>query len=326
MAADPAVGRQVTTGLRDLPVDPRLGLIFPGQGSQHVGMCRQLYDMFESVRVIFALADSVLGTGLTSICFHGPEIELTSTANAQPAILTASIAQLTASTQIGTIDRCPVLLAGHSLGEYTALVAAGAMQFEDGLTLVHQRGQIMSQAGERSPGKMCAILGLGEGAVHEVCAASGAEPANFNAPTQIVVGGTPRAVDRAMELARSRGGKALPLNVSGAFHTSLMKTAATQFAGLIDRVQIQDPLIPVISNVTGLPMMEAGAVRSDLRAQMVSPVRWQQTVELMVESGVEEFLEVGPGNVLTALLKRSVPGVTAMSVDGLPPPDRHPDV
>lgn len=309
-------GLQLADILQMAPVQGDLGVIFPGQGSQQVGMGRDLVEISAPARRVFALADQVLDMPLSTLCFEGPVDELTKTANAQPAILATSLACLAASLENGTLRSRPALLAGHSLGEYTALVAAGSLSIEDALVLVRQRGRVMSEAGELRPGTMAAVLGLSEDEVHEICRLSGAEPCNYNAPTQIVLGGPPTVIEHASRLAKDRGGKVLPLNVSGAFHTSLMRDAAALFAAMVDEIEIHDPLIPVISNVTALPLRRANAVAEDLKRQMASPVRWYQSIESMVNSGIGAFVEIGPGRVLTALLKRIAPGATAISIDG----------
>ncbi len=302
--------------LQRAPVQEDLGVIFPGQGSQRVGMGRDLVEISGRARQVFALADQVLDMQLSTLCFEGPVDELTKTANAQPAILATSLACLAAAFEIGTLRSRPALLAGHSLGEYTALVAAGSLRIEDALVLVRQRGRVMSEAGELRPGTMVAVLGLSEQDVQEICRLSGAEPCNYNAPTQIVLGGPPSVIEHASRLAKDRGGKVLPLNVSGAFHTSLMGDVMTPFAAMVDEIEILDPLIPVVSNVTALPLHSAKAVGEDLKRQMQSPVRWYQSIESMINSGIGAFVEVGPGRVLTALLKRIAPQATAVSIDG----------
>ncbi len=302
--------------LLDIPPDASLALIFPGQGSQKAGMGKEIAARTPAARRVFEAADAALGIDLTRLCFEGPGDELRLTANAQPALLATSIAILVAALEGGAIDRRPAFLAGHSLGEYTALVAAGAIGFEDAMRLVRERGALMARAGVEHPGTMVALVGLDENAAADICDRSGAEACNYNAPTQIVLGGTPEAIEKVAALAKQMGGRALPLNVSGAFHTSLMSSAGEDFAAAVDKVSIVRPRIPVISNVSAEPLTSAGSVRTDLKEQMTRPVRWHQSITAMIASGIQRFIEVGPGRVLTAQLQRSDPGVRATSVDG----------
>ncbi len=298
------------------PPDRSLALIFPGQGSQKVGMGKDIAAASPAARRVFAAADDALGFDLTHLCFAGPDPDLRLTANAQPAILATSIAFLVAALDSGAIDRRPAFLAGHSLGEYTALVAAGSLSPEDAFLLVRERGRLMERAGAARPGTMVALVGLDGRAAAEICRESGAEACNYNAPTQIVLGGTEEALEKASALARHRGGRTLPLNVSGAFHTSLMSSAVADLAAVIDRVHIAAPQIPVISNVSARPLEDADSVRTDLKEQITRPVMWHQSIMTMISSGVSRFVEVGPGRVLTAQLQRSNPEVHTHSLDG----------
>ena len=300
----------------ELPDDRRLAVLFPGQGSQKVGMGMEAHRVSKAAREVFEYADSILGDDLSRICFEGPQLQLTRTANAQPAILTTSVALFAASIESGALDYQPAVLAGHSLGEYTALVVAGAISFADALRLVRERGQLMEEAGKRTPGTMAAIVGLGEGEVREICSASGAEPCNFNAATQIVVGGLPEAVHQACTLAKERGGRGLPMDVAGAFHTSLMTASAEAFKAVVDGVMVQDPVIPVMSNVTALKMTASSECVSDLARQIRSPVLWHQSITGMQQSGVDKFTEIGPGRALITMLKRDEPNATLVSLDG----------
>jgi len=303
-------------GLHNLSADPGLALLCPGQGSQKVGMGLEVYQSSAASKAIFDTADSVLEANVGRLCLEGPESELTRTINAQPAILTTSLAYLAAALESGALAKRPAYLAGHSLGEYTALVIAGSLAFEDALRLVRQRGRVMEEAGARNAGTMAAIIGLMEDRLLEICDASGAEPCNFNARTQVVVGGTAEAVDRACALAKEHGGRGLPMNVAGAFHTSLMAPAAREFEDILGRESIEAPAIPVIGNVTGEPMRSAAEVRSELQRQIARPVRWHQSVLHMRDAGIRTFTELGPGRVLTTMLKRDTPELELISLDG----------
>ena len=301
--------------LLSAPSQQSLALMFPGQGAQRVGMARDAYDRFGGAREVFATADSVLEAPISAVCFEGPEDALTDTANAQPAILTSSLAYLAAALESGTLHERPSYVAGHSLGQYTALVAAGSLSIEDAVRLVRVRGQLMAQAGRERPGQMAAILGLEESAVLEICDETGAEPANFNGPTQVVVGGSVASVDMASAATRERGGKVLPVKVAGAFHTSLMASATEQFATELKSASFADPAIPVVSNVTALPLKTAGEVREDLTLQIAKPVQWSRTMSFMLELGIKTFVEFGPGRTLGGMLKRISTEATILNLD-----------
>jgi [acyl-carrier-protein] S-malonyltransferase len=303
-------------GLHDLPADPSLALLFPGQGSQKVGMGWEVCQTSAPSRAIFDTADQVLETGLSRLSFDGPDDELTRTINAQPAILTTSLAYLAAALESGALEKRPAYLAGHSLGEYTALVAAGSLTFTNALRLVRERGRLMEGAGARDTGTMAAIVGLAYDSVIEICRVSGAEACNFNASTQVVVGGTRDAVERACALAKEQGGRGLPMNVAGAFHTSLMEPATAEFHEILNGESIEDPVLPVIGNVGATSMMSAAECRSDLQRQMSSPVLWHQSILHMRDAGVRTFAEVGPGRALTTMLKRDTPELELVSLDG----------
>jgi [acyl-carrier-protein] S-malonyltransferase len=280
-------------------------------------MGREAYDAVPEARAIFDHADSLLGFNLSKLCFEGPADELTQTMNAQPAILVTSLAYLVANLHSGAISRRPAFLAGHSLGEYSALVAAGALAFRDALALVRERGRLMDGAGRERPGTMAAIVGLTGDKVRQICDASGAEPCNFNARTQTVIGGAPEAVRAACDLARERGGKGLSMNVAGAFHTSLMEPASLQFARVLEDVPFKDPTIQVIGNVTATTMNDADQCISDLGQQMARPVLWHDSIEHMRQAGVRTFIELGPGRALTAMIKRDAPELELVSLDGV---------
>lgn len=293
----------------------RIAWVFPGQGAQEPGMGRDVFDTSARARALFQQADQILARPLSRLCFEGPDEDLRRTANAQPAIFVTSLAYLEAAREQGGAGAEPVYAAGHSLGEYTALVAAGAIDFESALWLVAERGRLMEEAGRINPGAMAAIMALDADAVRDLCRDAGAELCNLNSAGQSVIGGTVTAVERAMALAKDRGGKAVALNVSGAFHTSLMQPAAEGMRAALTRVAIRDPRLPVIGNATAQPLVAATDVRSELIAQLTSPVLWQASVELMATAGVTTFVEFGPGRVLTGLIKRIVPTARLRNVN-----------
>jgi [acyl-carrier-protein] S-malonyltransferase len=265
-----------------------------------------LYQTFPVARGVFQEADEALGLSLSRLCFEGPEDTLRQTINAQPAIMTVSLACLQAALEAGCLQERPAaFMAGHSLGEYTALVAAGALTFRDGLRLVRERGRLMQEAGERVPGAMAAIIGLPEDKLTELCYQTRAEVCNLNSPGQAVIGGTLDAVARAVEEAKARGARqAIRLNVSGAFHSSLMRPAAEAMAEVVARTPFADAQAPIVANSTAQPITSAEAIRRELLEQLRRPVLWQRSVEYMIENGVTTFVEIGPGRVLTALIRR----------------------
>ncbi|WP_043097282.1 ACP S-malonyltransferase [Kallotenue papyrolyticum] len=295
--------------------------VFPGQGSQSVGMGQDVYQASPAARAIFDEADATLGFALSRLCFAGPPETLTQTENAQPALLTTSIALLAAARErAGDALSEPALAAGHSLGEYSALVAAGALRFADALRLVRRRGELMAAARE---GTMAAIMGLDLESLRAVCAEASSVGvvvvANENSPGQLVISGVTAAVERAMELARQRGAKrAVLLNVSAAFHSPLMEQAAAGLAEAVAAVtELQAPRFPVISNVTATPLTTPEAIRAELVAQVTAPVRWIASVERLVAAGVTHCIEIGPGTVLTGLIKRIAPQLALRNVHSL---------
>jgi [acyl-carrier-protein] S-malonyltransferase len=278
--------------------------IFPGQGSQYVGMGKDLYEKNDVARSMFNQADNILGISLSRICFEGPEEILRQTENTQPAIFLHSVilTHLMREKDAG-------MAAGHSLGEYSALVFAGALSFEEGLRLVRLRGQLMQQAGEKAKGTMAAVVGLDGNIVDEICIeasqAGVVQSANFNSPGQIVISGSVPGVRKAMEIAKVRGAKLVKeLIVSGAFHSPLMQSAREGLKeGLLSAV-ISDARIPVYANVTGNMVQKADDIRSLLEQQLINPVRWEVSVKNMIAAGAKKFIEVGPGRVLQGLVKR----------------------
>ncbi|MEE8470316.1 MAG: ACP S-malonyltransferase [Dehalococcoidia bacterium] len=290
----------------ELETKPRsnVAYVFPGQGSQSVGMGYDLYRSSRQARQTFDEADQALQFPLSRLCFEGPEDELRETINAQPAILTASIACLRAASDLnGSIK--PAFVAGHSLGEYTALVAANVIDFADAICIVRERGRLMHDAGKSKPGGMAAIIGLDETSLEEVCLETGAQIANINCSGQIVISGTRQALARSMDLAKTRGARrVVPLQVSGAFHSSLMQPAVEGMAQAISRVNFHSPVVPIVANSTAKPLTSADEVKDELLHQLCHCVRWQPSVEYMAEAGVSTFIEIGPGQVLSGLIKR----------------------
>jgi [acyl-carrier-protein] S-malonyltransferase len=268
-------------------------------------MGRDLYETFPAARCLLDEADAVLGCALAHLCFEGPEETLQQTIYAQPAIMAVSLACLAAARDQGALVGKPAFMAGHSLGEYTALVAAGVVSFADGLRLVRERGRLMQEAGERVPGAMAAVMGLPEEKLAALCRESGAELCNLNSPGQSIIGGPLAAVERAIELARARGARHLArLNVSGAFHTSLMGPAAEGIAQALVGVPFARARPPIVANSNAEPMAAPAAIREELLRQLCRPVLWQRSVEYMVTQGVTSFVEIGPGRVLSSLIRR----------------------
>ena len=294
--------------------------IFPGQGSQAVGMGKELFDNFAAAREVFEAADEALGFSLSEMCFSGEEADLQLTANTQPAILTASIAAYYASMAEGLPE--PDFVAGHSLGEYSALVAASVLDFADAVQIVRKRGAYMQQAVPVGVGAMAAILGLDIATVEEGCAeaANGqiCSPANINSPSQIVIAGNSEAIDRACEILKEEGAKrAIKLNVSAPFHCALMMPAEERLAADLGRLEYGDFAFPIVHNVDAAVNSDRSKVRENLTAQVSSPVRWLQSAETMTAAGVGRFVEIGPGKVLTGLVRQISRDVTYANIENL---------
>lgn len=295
----------------------KIAFLFPGQGSQAVGMGKQLAEQYEEVAQVFKKADEILGVPLSNLIFEGPQEELTLTTNAQPALLTTSVAILTALKQSGIT---PDYVAGHSLGEYSALVAAGAFSFEDGVYAVRKRGEYMEEAVPNGEGAMAAILGMDPALLRDVTEevtkqGHPVQIANMNSRAQIVISGTKTGVELASQKAKENGAKrAVPLRVSGPFHSSLMKPAAEKFRAVLDGLEIHNVSIPVVANVTADVITSKEEIKEKLVEQLYSPVLWYPSIERMLELGVDTVVEIGPGKVLAGLMKSIAPSVQTYAI------------
>ncbi len=297
----------------------KTAFVFPGQGSQVPGMGRELAERFADARQVFEQADQALDFPLSKLCFEGPAEDLKLTENTQPALLTCSLATLAVLRERG-IEADYV--AGHSLGEYSALVAGGSLRFEDAVRLVRKRGRYMQEAVPAGVGAMAALLGLQGGELAAICAAAAngevVSAANFNSPEQVVIAGHAGAVSRAVELAKARGARrTVLLSVSAPFHCALMKPAQEQLAGDLDEVEFKDLRIPLVNNYAAREIRSGEQAREGLHEQVPNPVRWEQSVRYLAAQGVEHFIEVGPGKVLTGLLKRIDRSLKGSNVEDL---------
>lgn len=292
--------------------------LFPGQGSQRVGMGADLARAYRSAKKIYDEADQILGFSISHLCFEGPAEQLSRTRYTQPAVLTTSIAVLEVIKEKGIAYDA---VAGHSLGEYSALVAAGVLSFGDALKIVQKRAELMDDAVPAGQGGMVAVLGLDRKKIEEICEIAGAkgvvEPANYNAPRQIVISGTREGLDEATGLARQAGAKVIPLAVSGPFHSSLMKSVGESLKQYIKSFDFKRPEIPVVMNVTGDYVYDPDQIRNYLVEQVSSPVRWEQTINRLFSEGFTHFIEVGPGQVLSGLVKRILPGSNVSHIEDL---------
>ncbi len=299
-----------------------IAFVFPGQGSQEVGMGQALAQTMPAARQIFDQADEILGFSLSKLCFEGPEEELNDTINTQAAIFVTSIAALEALKAEG-YSGLPEYVAGHSLGEYSAYVAAGVLSFEDGLRLVRERGRLMKKAGELNPGGMAAILKLSDETVADICQQVSAEQeygtlqvANYNSIGQVVISGHNAAVDKGIELAQeAKARRATKLPVSIAAHSELMRVVASDFRDVVDKTPINLPEIPVIANITAMPLSTKEAIQQEMEGQLTSSVRWTNTIQWMAEQGVSTVIEIGPKKVLTGLMKRIDKTISTFNVE-----------
>jgi [acyl-carrier-protein] S-malonyltransferase len=293
-----------------------IAFLFPGQGSQTVGMGQELAAAYAVAAATFAEADEILGFGLSHLCFEGPEAELTDTINAQPALLTMAVALLRVLEQelgktSARTSEAPAYVAGHSMGEYSALVASGAVDFAGALRLVRERGRLMKQAGVQNPGMMAAILGMDEEPVAAICAEVASQTggvvqvANDNCPGQVVISGDKAGMEAAMVALGTAGArKVVPLAVSIAAHSPLMQPAAMELRAAIDATPVVDPRVPIIGNTTAQPLTTAAAIRDELAAQLTGGVRWTSSMQRALADGVTEFVELGPGEALVGMIKR----------------------
>lgn len=278
-----------------------------------------LYNIYPAAKAVFDVADAALGFSLSRLCFEGPEEELTKTHNVQPAILVVSIACLEALEAANITNfPSPVYVAGHSLGEYTALVVAGALDLTDAVLLVRERGRLMYEAGLKNPGSMLAVIGLDHETVKDISFRSETEISNINCPGQIVVSGATQALSEAHKLAKAKGARVLiPLKVSGAFHSPLMEPIMSEFSDFVSSFKFHPPAIPVVSNVTARPLTDVDSIKEELVKQLRNCIQWQGSVEYMIHGGVTNFYEIGPGRVLSGLIRRINPELEIFNVSGI---------
>jgi [acyl-carrier-protein] S-malonyltransferase len=293
-----------------------IAFVFPGGGSQYVGMGRDIYRRFPAARHIFEAADASLGFALSELCFEGPKDELDDTLNAQPAGVTTSAALLAALREEGGDKVTPIFVAGHSTGEYAALLAAGALDFPSVVRLVRERARLMKEAGKQRPGTMAAVIGMDAASLQAICDQVGdVWLSNDNAPGQGVLSGKESALKRALQLAKERGAKrAIPLAVNIASHCPLMAPAAESFAMAVEKQSVAKASVPIVANVSASPIVAPSDIRLELVQHLTSLVRWVESVHYMVAHGVETFFEIGPKDVLSSLIKRIAPGVEVLSV------------
>ena len=297
----------------------KVAYVFPGQGAQSVGMGLDLQVHYASAREIYEEVDNTLGFSLSRLCFEGPEEELSQTINVQAAVLTTSMACLKAAQEVtGDSLPTPTFVAGHSLGEYTSLIVAGVLTLQDAVRLVRERGRLMHEAGQRKSGGMLAVIGLDLEIVEDICLSVGTAVSNINSPGQIVVSGPQENLAKARRLAQLKGARrVIPLKVSGAFHSPLMEPAIEGLRNAISGFDFKEASIPLVSNVTAQPITSVEAIKEELTSQIVHCVKWQQSVETMIARGVTTFFEIGPGDVLTGLIKRISPGARTYNISNV---------
>jgi [acyl-carrier-protein] S-malonyltransferase len=295
----------------------KVAYVFPGQGSQKVGMGMDLYVHYASAKEVYDQVDDILGFSLSRLCFEGPEEDLLQTINVQAAVLTTCIASLKAAEEATkfTLPH-PTYVLGHSLGEYTSLIVAGVLSLSDAVRLVRERGRLMNEAGKRKKGGMLAVLGLDLPVVENICLSVGTVVSNINCPGQIVISGSQENLDKARRLAQIKGARrVIPLKVSGAFHSSLMEPALEGLKNAVSGTNFSKPIIPVIANVTAQPLTTVDTIKEELISQIVHCVKWQQSVEATISRGVTTFFEIGPGDVLSGLIKRISPGAQTFNIN-----------
>ena len=299
----------------------KVAFVFPGQGSQKVGMCKDFYDSYACAKKVFEEADDALGFSITKMCFEGPEEDLRLTKYTQPAILTCSVVALAVMREHGL--ECEAA-GGHSLGEYSALVAADVMKLQDAVVAVHKRGEFMQEAVPVGEGAMAAVMGLTPDEIVAVCqnveteCGEAVQAVNFNCPGQVVIAGATKAVDKASEALKAAGAKrAIPLPVSAPFHSTLMKPAAERLKEVLDKIEFRDAKFPVFANVTAEPVVKAEEIRALLVKQAASPVKWEMSMHRMIKDGFDTFVEVGPGKVLTGFTRKIDRTMNALNVEDM---------